>query len=294
MYHHIARAVPGRRLWTYEVDGLPLWNALLSAFPEVVALCLMPDHLHLILPHLDAEQRLRGVLAGFARSRCVHAGVAGPLIAARPPPTLIADARHLRRTVRYVHLNPCRAGLASDPLCWALSTHRDRCGLVAGSRVSAYRDPAAFHAQVSADPHVRVEGTRLPDGPYREHTVAELVTAVSAVLRVPVGAVHRRGPARDLCLRASWAANVPPGEVAAWLDVHPDTVARRRPARPDEDVRRVLRVCGDPRFQALSGAPAATIRPARVSAEQASRVRSDAGASVASAAVPPGRTAVSP
>lgn len=52
-------------------------------------------------------------------------GVSGRLVRPLPPAEAVPEGPKRRRSVRYVHLNPCRARLVADPLAWPLSTHRD-------------------------------------------------------------------------------------------------------------------------------------------------------------------------
>lgn len=75
--------------------------------------------------------------------------------------------------MRYVHLNPCRAGLASDPLSWPWSTHRGLIGaeldpwVTTEALAGALGRPARglgewLHGYISGDSTVAVEGTELP------------------------------------------------------------------------------------------------------------------------------------
>lgn len=148
-----------------------LWARLREAFPDALAVTLMPDHPHLVTRCVDVhaqQQRLARLLGHFGRSF----GVRGP--AARvAPPDEIRSVAALARHVRYVALNPCRAGLVRCPLAWPWSTHRDVIGACVDPWVSAARLAAALgvprrgfearhHAYVSGDPHANVAGTPMP------------------------------------------------------------------------------------------------------------------------------------
>jgi hypothetical protein len=90
-----------------------------------------------------------------------------------------------RRTVRYIHLNPCRGELVSRPLAWPWSTHRDRLGLA----------------------------------------VRPAVSRAAEVLRVPFRALERRGPARTLLVRSLRVLGVMgTTELAALTGLAPRTV----------------------------------------------------------------------
>lgn len=257
MYHHVARSVPDRLLWHRDLDGLALFHTISRAFPEFVAVCVMPDHFHLILPHRDPDNRLHRVIAGYASRRTQRGGPRGPLWAARPAPTEIADEKHLRRTIRYVHMNPCRANLVTDPLAWPFSTHRDYVGFAARPVLLVADEPATFHRFVSADSTSDVAGTPMPTAPYESVPIEKLAETVASVWRLPVDTLERRHPARRTLVHAAVFLDVDATEVCDQLRI---TAAGRRflaagaverGARvPDPVVYASVRAAGDPRFSA--------------------------------------------
>src|SRR5678816_949594 len=103
-HHHTAKAPPPRRLWYTPYEGVMLWRALVNAFPEALAICVMPNHIHLLLPHDDPGRKLMRLMSGWTRWM-QHRGRTGPIWDPRPPPERVADEKHARRTVRYIHLN---------------------------------------------------------------------------------------------------------------------------------------------------------------------------------------------
>ena len=119
------------------------------------------NHVHLLVQAdspLDEQQRLAKVMAGFSR-RIGNASTWQPL----GEPRAVPDRLHLQRTVRYVHLNPCRWRIVGDPLCWPYSTHRDLLGAVVDpwttqdrmARAIGLRGahfPEWYHRYVSTDP----------------------------------------------------------------------------------------------------------------------------------------------
>jgi REP element-mobilizing transposase RayT len=113
-----------------------LWQRLRTMFPDVLAAVLMPDHLHLLLRDLAevAQQRLRDLVRALRRRNHAAADIRWLPV---EMPTSVPNAKHAARQVRYLHLNPCRDGLAYDPLAWPWSTHRDAVGAVAEPWVPA-------------------------------------------------------------------------------------------------------------------------------------------------------------
>ena len=260
MFHHVARSSNGL-LFRSWFEAWRLWLIFTQAFPELVALCVMPDHIHLILPHDDPGRRLGVACAAYARWRNAHRSERGPIWRRTGPPKRIADDKHLQRTIRYVHLNPCRSNLVDCPAGWALSTHRDRVGLAVVAVVPPDADPQRFHAYVSADRNTRVDGTPLPWPTYGRSDWWAVRDAVSSVCREPVERLDIRGLARTLAARAAWHLDVcTADELAAHLRLSRSqlyAIVRGTPRRGEtiDDVAlfACIRAVGDKRFQPLSG-----------------------------------------
>jgi REP element-mobilizing transposase RayT len=145
-----------------------MWSSLREGFVAPLACVLMPDHLHLAIEAVDlgvAVRSLRDRVQALARRFR-----RGALWEELKEPEAIPNAQHLLRTIRYIHLNPCRRGLVRDPLEWEWSTHLDVLGAVAPAWVDLRRIEGLmrfgrtpwrerFHAYVSGDPSVQVAGT---------------------------------------------------------------------------------------------------------------------------------------
>jgi hypothetical protein len=228
-----------------------LWDCVVRATPGLVAVVLMPNHLHLVHP-VDVRRRLAGGLGAYVRWRNARRHEAGQVFDPLPDAWPLADDQKIRRYVKYTHLNPSRAGIIRDPLLWPFSTHRDRCGLAEPAVVPRARDVARFHRYVSSDPHVRVEGTDLPVVKLEVREPRLVLQAVSAVTRTCLDRLKRRGRARSLYLRAAREL-CPTATYAAIGDLVNVTklTAIRAAARPDPAVAMVAQVVGDPRFPAL-------------------------------------------
>lgn len=259
MFHLVARSLPDRLLFSRDTEALVLWNTLARVFPELVAACLMPDHLHLILPHEDPQNRLHTVLQAYTQHRNRARGLSGPLWQPRPPPVAVPNASHLGRTIRYVHLNPCRAGLVRDPLAWPFSTHRDRAGFAARPVVPVDRDPARFHRFVSADDTCDPQGTPLPTRSFGALTLHDVVAAAASVWRTPDFAVTHRGEPRTTCVKVAWHLGVRDrDELAATTGLSRAALYAQvrsvpgRGARLRDPLEATARAVGDPRFHALS------------------------------------------
>lgn len=254
MKHHVAHAVDDTLLFHDWLEARELWFRLAHASAGLVALCLMPDHVH-VLTSVDVRRSLQQAMGDYTRWRNAHRGERGPAWIRMPEPTTVKSREKQRRDHRYIHLNPCRAHLAPDPLSWPFSTHREAVGLAVAPVRRAHRDPHGFHRYVSSDPKVHVQGTPLPMRAeadlYGEGALEVLWTAVSAVTRTPSSTLHREASARRLFIRAARTlTDASEASIAGMARVCRRTVLRAE-IGADREVQIVERVCGDPRFAAL-------------------------------------------
>lgn len=98
---------------------------------QILAYCLMPNHIHLLVDaRVDelslAMHRINGLYA--QRFNREH-GYRGHLFQGRFHAKPVLDAAHLPGSVRYVVLNPVRAGLCAHPRNWRWSSYRACAGL---------------------------------------------------------------------------------------------------------------------------------------------------------------------
>ncbi len=193
-----------------------LWRHLRAAFPDAIAIVLMPNHLHLLawLTRLS-RRRLAAVLGGFARTFEL-----GEIWRPVPEPEAVVSDEKLARNVRYTALNPCRTWqehepLVRDPLAWPWSTHRDVVGAIVNPWIAAPRLadvlgwPAAnfaqrYHRYVSSDSHVATAGTPFPlvapASSIPQEPLERLLAAASAATRAPAKRVQKRSPTRAVFL----------------------------------------------------------------------------------------------
>jgi len=133
------------------------------------AFCWMTNHLHLAV-EVDPRHApgLALELADRYSTACPHAGDGqGPLFAAPDVPCRVDADGYLLQLVRYVHLNPVRAGLVKDALDYPWSGHRAYLGLggptwlstdlclrlLGGDLLRAVAAYRVFVAPVGAPPH---------------------------------------------------------------------------------------------------------------------------------------------
>lgn len=148
--HHITqRGSRGLQVFLQDTDYASYLTLLKKsceeANTEVLGWCLMPNHVHLILVPQD-EDGLRNALAEphriYARMINEREGWQGHLWQDRFASFPMDDA-HLVAALRYVELNPVRAGLARRPEEWKWSSAR---GHLAGTPDSLVHDTELLKA----------------------------------------------------------------------------------------------------------------------------------------------------
>ena len=135
VYHVILRGNHRQAIFTEPSDRQML-DALVAETLErfdarAHAYCWMTNHMHLALQVADAPlgpivRRIAGVYARRIQQRLP---TTGHLFERRYRSVLVDADTHLLRLVRYIHLNPLRAGLVADPADYPWSGHRAYLGL---------------------------------------------------------------------------------------------------------------------------------------------------------------------
>lgn len=221
-----------------------LWTRLRDAFPDALSAALMPNHSHVFTPEEDADRarlQLSALLSGLRRSKSPGACIEWEPVATQGT---IAEPQKIERHVRYIVLNPSRAELVRDPLCWLWSTHRDVMGAAVDPWVTAPRLAsalgrphhdfrAAHHAYVSSDPSVRVNGT---PGLIMEPATGVANVALGAVIAAACAAtrgvpedIRRRTRTRRVFLLLAWRQgwrDAWPGDPVRNLETHGVLVPR--------------------------------------------------------------------
>jgi len=245
LLHLVARAADGARPLATRIACADLWSRLVGHF-DVIACTLMPDHVHLFA-RVAPDGALRSfaqILSAF-RARAVGDECASfewePLPA---PGEVRRDPRHIARTIRYVHLNPCRDALCDDPLEWEWSTHRDWTGAVARSCIDVRRwsralgrSPSAveswLHEYVCADTSVKryrplADPRRYLLASPPDASLSTLGESVTRTLRSPCSAPNafRLSERRLYLLSATKWTSYRATVLAEPLGCHPGSVRR--------------------------------------------------------------------
>lgn len=248
--HWVARPRPGFRVVAPR-SARWLWERLKEAFPSALACCLMPDHVHLLVPGHASEETWRRILGQHGR----HFGTQWTTHS-QPATT----AKVVWRVIRYVVNNPVRAGLVDDPWCWPWSTLRDLGGVIARPWTVASVREAARSVGVSRArvlPELSsLNGAPVPV-PKREDpetapvvSLSAIAAAVASTLRCEPSDIRRRGPARTLFLHmAARYGAVPKQQLADACGLRIRAIRKTLQHPPPPSLRPALRCLQDPRLR---------------------------------------------
>ena len=94
---------------------------------DLLAYCLMPNHFHLLVTFqypVDFSNLMRSFSSSYAKSFNRFYNRTGHLFEGDYQAKVIEKESYLRNVICYIHLNPCFAGLASQPEDWQYSDYR--------------------------------------------------------------------------------------------------------------------------------------------------------------------------
>lgn len=100
---------------------------------EIIAYCLMPTHLHLILKQLKENGIsvfMNTTLNSYSKYFNTKLKRKGPLWESRFKNVLVKTDEQLTHLTRYIHLNPVTAYLVGKPQNWEFSSYREYLGKV--------------------------------------------------------------------------------------------------------------------------------------------------------------------
>jgi len=101
-------------------------------YVEIMAYCIMPTHIHLILKQVSKkgiEKYVARALNGYSRYFNVKHQRIGPLWSSRFKSVMVKNDNQLLHLTRYLHLNPTSIGLVDKPEKWIYSSYKEFIGL---------------------------------------------------------------------------------------------------------------------------------------------------------------------
>lgn len=158
-HHIVLRGNNRRRLFSYRRDYQHfirlMARFLVDGDITVHALCLMPNHTHLLATPFEKEALavfIKRTAQRYAQLRNRRYKATGKLFEQRYYSKPIRSESHLAIASAYIDLNPVRAGIVEDPAHYDWSTFRIHAGLKCS--VSGLRDlwtPSDWYQRLATD-----------------------------------------------------------------------------------------------------------------------------------------------
>lgn len=130
IYHIYNRGVNKERIFFSENNYEYFTYKMAYPFREkgiILAYCLMPNHFHLLVRITSPDfvkNGLQPFMIAYTRAINNEQDRVGPLFQGHYQSTLINEDAYLLECVKYIHLNPVKAGLVKKPQDWDHSSYR--------------------------------------------------------------------------------------------------------------------------------------------------------------------------
>jgi REP element-mobilizing transposase RayT len=132
IYHVFSRGVERRAIFMDDVDRRSFINVLdrciCGCGAVLHAYCLMTNHFHLGIEvgEVPLSSIMQRLLTAYCKIFNARHDRTGHLFEARHHANLCLDDRYLTALIRYIHMNPVRAGLVPRPQDWPWSSYDAR------------------------------------------------------------------------------------------------------------------------------------------------------------------------
>lgn len=150
LYHVYTRGNDRQAIFREESDR-SFWISLMRQAREnfscrFLAYCLMTNHIHLAIetPQPNLNKVMESLNRCYTRHFNGKYGHVGHLFQGRYRAKLVEKDRYLLALVRYIHLNPVKAGMAYDAGAYPWSSHGYYAGLKPDTLVDAGQGLALF------------------------------------------------------------------------------------------------------------------------------------------------------
>jgi len=111
---------------------------------ELIAYCLMPNHYHILLKTEktnEGSKLIQRLFNCYTQAINKKYSRVGTLFQGNVKKRIIEDDNYLAETIKYIHLNPVKAGLCDKPEKWEFSDYREWIGAKESTRnIATERD----------------------------------------------------------------------------------------------------------------------------------------------------------
>jgi REP element-mobilizing transposase RayT len=128
-YHAVARGINRAALFRDDADHAQFLRILARVVDRMgwalLAYCLMGNHYHLLLrtPEANVARGMQQLNSSYAQALNTRYKRSGPVFQGRFHGALIERDSHVLEVIRYIALNPVRAGLVRFPENWRWSSY---------------------------------------------------------------------------------------------------------------------------------------------------------------------------
>lgn len=140
-YHLINRGNGRQQVFHKDGDYGAFIDLMLQAREKysvrILAWCLMPNHFHLLVQPVQADQLnkwMQWLMTSHVRRYHRHYGTSGHVWQGRYKSFIVQDNDHLLTVARYIEANPVRAGISATAAQWPWSSHSARSAAINGMR----------------------------------------------------------------------------------------------------------------------------------------------------------------
>jgi putative transposase len=130
IYHVLSRGNEKRTTFLDDRDFLTFQRLMAEAAHrfrlDILSYCLMSNHIHLLIrtPQMGLSRAMKWLLGVYTMKFNRRHERVGHLFQGRFKGLLVDKDSYLLEVSRYIHLNPCRAGIESDPEAYRWSSMR--------------------------------------------------------------------------------------------------------------------------------------------------------------------------
>jgi len=134
-FHVMLRGNEGNQIFFSDEDRIRLCLLIQQGVERfghrIEAFCFMTNHIHLAIRVADVTISKIMHHLSFRYTQYINRRYkrTGHLFQGRFKSVLVDETKYLKELVRYIHLNPVRANIASDPLSYAWSSHKAYMGI---------------------------------------------------------------------------------------------------------------------------------------------------------------------
>lgn len=198
---------------------------------QLLAYCLMSNHIHLLIAMVEAEfsRIMHRILTRFAMRFNIQQEHVGHVFQSRFNSSLCLNDPYLMELLRYVHMNPVKAGLVARPEDWPWSSHLEYVGRRMGTLVEPAMGLGLFHPDVEVARRLYAQFVLDADGGFEPGPVSKDMTGVPPLMRRPID-VPLMKPLGEILASTAIDAQVFEEAILGPSKTRPIAAARRKVA----------------------------------------------------------------